>query len=74
MTSKLLAALFAILALTARAEPLPTRSANPYLGAVVVDAANGEVLFEDKPDAQGYPASCIKLMDLLVILEKVEQG
>ena len=74
MTSKLLAALFAVLALTARAETLPTRSANPYLGAVVVDAANGDVLFEDKPDAQGYPASCIKLMDLLVILEKVEQG
>lgn len=74
MTSKLLAALFAVLALTARAETLPTRSANPYLGAVVVDAATGDVLFEDKPDAQGYPASCIKLMDLLVILEKVEQG
>jgi serine-type D-Ala-D-Ala carboxypeptidase (penicillin-binding protein 5/6) len=74
MTSKLLTVLFAVLALTARAETLPTRSANPYLGAVVVDAATGDVLFEDKPDAQGYPASCIKLMDLLVILDKVQQG
>ncbi len=62
------------LALTARAEPLSVRSADPYVGAIVVDAATGDVLFEDMPDAQGYPASCIKLMDLLLILEKVEQG
>ena len=74
MKRTLLALTLALVALTARAEPLPTRSANPYAGAIVVDAANGDVLFEDKPDAQGYPASCIKLMDLLVILEKVEQG
>ena len=63
-----------VVCLAARAETLPTRSASPYLGAIVVEAATGDVLFEDKPDAQGYPASCIKLMDLLVILEKVEQG
>lgn len=74
MKRALIALTLALAALAARAETLPTRSANPYLGAVVVDAATGEVLFEDKPDAQGYPASCIKLMDLLVILEKVEQG
>ena len=74
MKSKLLTMMLAVLALTARAESLPTRSADPYLGAIVVDAATGDVLFEDKADAQGYPASCIKLMDLLVILEKVEQG
>lgn len=74
MKRTLLALTLALVALTARAEPLPTRSANPYAGAIVVDAANGDVLFEDKPDAQGYPASCIKLMDLLVILEKVDQG
>ncbi len=46
---------------------------DPYLGAIVVDAATGKVLFEDKPDAKGYPASVLKLMDLLIILEKVEQ-
>lgn len=69
-----LVSLLALFAVTAGAEPLPTRSAAPYLGAIVVDAATGEVLFEDKPDAQGYPASCIKLMDLLVVLEKIEQG
>ena len=45
----------------------------PYLGAIVVDAASGKVLFEDHADARGYPASVLKLMDLLIILEKVEQ-
>src|SRR5438067_13935712 len=48
-------------------------SRTPYLGAIVVDAASGRVLFEDKADAKGYPASVLKLMDLLITLEKVEQ-
>lgn len=48
-------------------------SRNPYLGAIAVDAANGKVLFEDHADTKGYPASVQKLMDLLIILEKVEQ-
>jgi serine-type D-Ala-D-Ala carboxypeptidase (penicillin-binding protein 5/6) len=48
-------------------------SQNPYLGAIVVDAASGKVLFEDKADAKGYPASVLKLMDLLIILERIEQ-
>ncbi len=50
-----------------------TIAQNPYLGAVVVDAASGKVLFEDKADVKGYPASVLKLMDLLIILEKIEQ-
>ena len=57
--------------------PKPTRkkviAENPYLGAIVVDNATGKVLFEDKADAEGYPASVLKLMDLLIILEKIEQ-
>jgi serine-type D-Ala-D-Ala carboxypeptidase (penicillin-binding protein 5/6) len=48
-------------------------SRNPYLGAIVVDAATGRVLFEEQADAKGYPASVLKLMDLLIILEKVER-
>ena len=47
---------------------------DPYLGAIVVDAANGRALFEDHADAKGYPASVLKLMDLLIVLEKVERG
>ena len=60
-----------------RAASKPTRkkviSENPYLGAIVVDNATGKVLFEDKADAEGYPASVLKLMDLLIVLEKIEQ-
>jgi serine-type D-Ala-D-Ala carboxypeptidase (penicillin-binding protein 5/6) len=67
-------ALLTLLALGTHAGTLIPHSADPYLGAIVVDAATGDVLFEDQPDAQGYPASCIKLMELLVILEKIEQG
>jgi len=48
-------------------------SSNPYLGAIVVEANSGRVLFEDKADAKGYPASVLKLIDLLIILERVEQ-
>jgi len=47
---------------------------NPYLGAIVVEAATGRVLFEDQADVRGYPASMQKLMDLLIILEKIEHG
>ncbi len=48
-------------------------SRDPWLGAIVVDAATGKVLYEDHADAKGYPASVLKLMDLLIILEKIEQ-
>jgi len=47
---------------------------NPYLGAIVVDAASGRVLFEEQADTKGYPASMQKLMDLVIILEKIEHG
>src|SRR5436190_8599314 len=47
---------------------------DPYLGAIVVDAATGRVLFEDHADTKGYPASVQKLMDLLLILERIEHG
>jgi D-alanyl-D-alanine carboxypeptidase (penicillin-binding protein 5/6) len=49
-------------------------SRDPYVGAIVLDAATGKELFADQADAKGYPASMLKLMDLLIILEKVEQG
>jgi serine-type D-Ala-D-Ala carboxypeptidase (penicillin-binding protein 5/6) len=50
-----------------------TIARDPYRGAVVVDAASGRVLFEDQADAKGYPASVLKLMDLLIVLEQIEQ-
>ncbi|MFZ5572715.1 MAG: D-alanyl-D-alanine carboxypeptidase family protein [Thermodesulfobacteriota bacterium] len=51
-----------------------TISKDPYIGAIVVDAADGAVLFEDNADAKGYPASITKLMDLLVILEAIKSN
>ncbi len=50
----------------------PTR--DPYLGAIVIDASDGRVLFEDGADKPGYPASMLKLMDLFVILDRVQAG
>ncbi len=51
-----------------------TISKNPYLGAILINAANGKVLFEDSPEAKGHPASIIKLMNLLIVLEHVKNG
>ncbi|TKB28600.1 D-alanyl-D-alanine carboxypeptidase [Desulfopila sp. IMCC35006] len=47
---------------------------DPYISALVVDADSGKVLFEDQAGKVVYPASVLKIMDLLVILEQVEQG
>ena len=47
---------------------------SPYLGTIVIDAGTGRVLFEDHADTKGYPASVQKLMDLLIILERIKQG
>ena len=49
-------------------------SRDPYLGAIVLDANNGNVLFEDAADRPGYPASMLKLMDLFIVLDRVRQG
>ncbi|MBA4386746.1 MAG: D-alanyl-D-alanine carboxypeptidase [Verrucomicrobia bacterium] len=68
---------FAVLALSltpARAGKTTPLKADPYAGAIVVDLATGKTLFESNSDAQGYPASIIKLMDLLIILEKAKEG
>ncbi len=56
------------------ARPSYSIARDPYLGAIVVEPATGKVLFEDHADAKGYPASVLKLMDLLIILEKIEAG
>ncbi len=52
---------------------LDTVSKAPYAGAIAIDAATGNVLFEDNADAKGYPASVTKLMVLFVILEAIDQ-
>ncbi|MBF0225512.1 MAG: D-alanyl-D-alanine carboxypeptidase [Desulfobacterales bacterium] len=47
-------------------------SKDPYIGAIVIDAATGNVLFEDNADTKGHPASIIKLMTLLIVLESLK--
>ncbi len=49
-------------------------SRTPYIGAIIIDADSGAVLFEDNPDALCYPASTLKMMTLLVIEEKIADG
>jgi len=49
-------------------------SKNPYIGAIVIDADSGAVLFEENADAMCYPASTLKMMTLLVIEEKIADG
>lgn len=53
---------------------IPVRSADPYLGVIVVDPVTGTVLLEDRADEQGYPASVVKLMSLLLIEERIDSG
>ncbi len=48
-------------------------SRDPYLGAIVIDAASKTVLVEDNADVQGYPASMVKMMNLLVMLEALDE-
>lgn len=55
-------------------KPLNTLSQDPYVSALVVEADSGKVLFEANADAKVYPASVLKLMDLYVILDRIEQG
>jgi D-alanyl-D-alanine carboxypeptidase (penicillin-binding protein 5/6) len=45
-----------------------------YRGAIVIDAATGQVLFEDKADVQNPPASVLKLMTFLIVQDKIRQG
>ena len=61
-------------------EPPPERPAPasapraPYRGAIAVDAASGRVLFADNERTTGYPASCTKLMTMLLVLEDIRAG
>jgi len=54
--------------------PVSTLAQDPYASALLVEADSGKVLFEANADARVYPASVLKLMDLYVILERIEQG
>lgn len=69
--SAFLAVLLIASTASARVDKLAT---DPYVGAIVMDADTGQVLFADKADTPCYPASVLKLMDLYVILDRVKAG
>jgi D-alanyl-D-alanine carboxypeptidase len=56
----------------------PMRPSDPetgtYRGAIVVDAATGNVLFEDRADTVSPPASMTKLMTFAVLYDKLSNG
>ena len=73
---------FAVIASVTLAAPkrsAPTRPASPdnataYKGAIILDAATGNVLFEDRADVVSPPASMTKLMTFAVLHDLLEQG
>jgi D-alanyl-D-alanine carboxypeptidase (penicillin-binding protein 5/6) len=61
-------------AAVAARNPLNAIAKDPYVSALVIEADTGKVLFTENADAKVYPASVLKLMDLFVILGRIEQG
>jgi D-alanyl-D-alanine carboxypeptidase len=49
-------------------------NATAFKGALVLDAATGAVLFEDRADYVGPPASVTKLMTFLLVHERLARG
>ena len=49
-------------------------SCDPYVGAISADADTGRILFTDRADKKGYPASITKLMTVLLVVEDIESG
>lgn len=70
----LVLALVGVVGATSTAHGLKLAFEHPYVGAIAVDAETGRVLYEDDADAKGYPASVVKLMVLLILLEAVDRG
>lgn len=63
-----------------QASPLPTHPDNPYsterryASLLVIDAVTEDVLLSDQPDLPRAPASLVKMMTLLLLLETIERG
>lgn len=49
-------------------------ASDPYLSALVIDAGTGKTLIDENSNIKGYPASVLKMMVLLVVMEQVEKG
>ncbi len=49
-------------------------NATAYKGAIVLDATSGTILFEDRADYVGPPASVTKLMTFLLVHDRLARG
>jgi len=67
-------ALLAAFPLPPLASGAPARNNAVYRGAIVVDAASGRVLFEDRADEVSPPASMTKLMTYAVLDDRIKGG
>jgi len=70
--------LFAASPLAAAGRPAKSTStaidSQAFRGAIVIDAATGNVLFEDRADLQTPPASVTKLMTFAIVSDKLRDG
>ncbi|MCB1182912.1 D-alanyl-D-alanine carboxypeptidase [bacterium] len=55
-------------------DDFPARIEGDFQSAIVVDAATGLVLVETDPDVRRPPASMLKMMTELLVLERIEEG
>ncbi len=69
----LLVLTLALPALAGRA-PVTNIASDPYVSALLLNGDTGETLFADNENAVVYPASVLKLMVLLVTLDRIDQG
>ena len=75
MTARRLFAAALLLALPlSRIDGAPKAAPAPYRSALVMDAASGKILFEDKADALRAPASVTKLMTFLLVHDQMIAG
>ena len=68
-----------LLAATPRKAPTrpaekPADDSSAYKGAIVMDVATGNVVFEDRADYVGPPASVTKLMTFLIVDDRIKRG
>lgn len=71
----LLGLLFTVTALTAKTHPrAAAESEGSFKGAITIDAATGNVLYESNADIVSPPASMTKLMTFLVVSDKLQSG
>lgn len=55
-------------------EPIVTVSKDPYISALVIDAETGKTLIDENSTLKAYPASVLKMMVLLVVLEQIDKS